>query len=200
MFQENTFVTTKEAIKFIDEVLFNGEKVDGLKLYKINDRDFFVRDGEAEYVFGDFYLCKITQEGKSDLTYNTGYIQFMVDNIDDAVKADYERAAIAHLKYVYYNAAQDYNFAKDKLKNAKMEVKTENFNKKLEINAKNVENKGTAQIYEELQTASKMMANVTNCMLDIKTGLVFDLEEQIREVDDYILDKTYLSDSDDLNK
>lgn len=40
MFQENTFVTTKEAIKFIDEVLFKGEKVDGLKLYKINDRDF----------------------------------------------------------------------------------------------------------------------------------------------------------------
>lgn len=37
-------------------------------------------------------------------------------------------------------------------------------------------------------------------MLDIKTGLVFDLEEQLREVDDYILDKTYLSDSNDLNK
>ena len=29
---------------------------------------------------------------------------------------------------------------------------------------------------------------------------VFDLEEQLREVDDYILDKTYLSDSNDLNK
>ena len=45
-----------------------------------------------------------------------------------------------------------------------------------------------------------MMANVTNCMLDIKTGFVFDPEKQLREVDDYILDKTYLSDSDDLNK
>ena len=50
MFQENTFVTTKEAIKFIDEVLFNGEKVDGLKLYKINDK----YDVGLENYDGDF--------------------------------------------------------------------------------------------------------------------------------------------------
>lgn len=200
MFQENTFVTTKEAIKFVDEVLFKGKNIDRLKLYKINDRDFFVRDEDTEYVFSDFYLCKITQDGRRDLTYDTGYIQFMVDNVDDAVKADYNKAAIAHLKYAYYNAAQDYNYAKDKLKNAKMEVKTENFNKKLEINAKNVENKGTAQIYEDMQAASKMMANVTNTLLDIKTGFVFDLDKQLREVDDYIFDKSYLNAADDLNK